>query len=122
MASLNGSDIDKNQKLKEDNWHFGSFWGVHSNGNLYLAYNDIENNKRIESGEKAKEMNATTKPILVQTQISPEGKVKKTILSRNPDVYKISSKVRTQLNKENSVILFSKRGTNRRLVRVMFGE
>lgn len=115
-------DIDKNQKLKEDNWHFGSFWGVYSNDNLYFVYNDIENNKRIESGEKAKEMNATTKPILVQTQLSPEGKVKKTILSRNPDVYKISSKVRTQLNKENSVILFSKKGTNRRLVRVKFGE
>ena len=114
--------IDKNQKLKEDNWHYGSFWGVYSNDNLYFVYNDIEENKRIESGEKAKEMNATSKRILVQTQISPEGKMKKTILSRNPENYKISSKIRTQLNEENSVILFAYKGSKRRLVRVKFGE
>jgi len=112
--------IDKNQKLKEDNWHYGSFWGVYSNDNLYFVYNDIEENKRIESGEKAKEMNATSKRILVQTQIAPDGKVKKTVLSKNSENYKISSKIRTQLNKENSVILFAEKGTKRRLIRVKF--
>ena len=112
--------IDKNQKLKEDNWHYGSFWGVYSNDNLYFVYNDIEDNKRIESGEKAKEMNATSKRILAQTQISPDGKVKKSVLSKNSENYKISSKIRTQLNKENSVILFADKGTKRRLIRVKF--
>ena len=113
-------NIDKNHKLKEANWHYGSCWGIISNDNLFFVYNDLIDNKKIESGEKAKEMNLLSSKVLMQAQLSPDGKVKKTVLSKNPENYKISSKIRTQLNDENSVILFADKGTKRRLIRVKF--
>jgi hypothetical protein len=115
-------NIDKNHKLKEYNWHYGSCWGIVSNDNLFFVYNDLLDNKKIESGEKAKEMTLMSDKVVMQAHVSPEGKVKKTILSKNTENYRISSMIRTQLSEENSVILFADKGTKRRLVRVKFGE